>query len=177
MRRVWILFVATTMLFTAASLAQQSGPLYIVEPSDVVQQTNSQITGSVTLKSSPSGHDATTGGGCLVYTSVPEAKTCTYHSECQSEAGPGYCGSFNPGEGRKVCWHQPAQPSCHKSPVQPLPLDISVVFDNSTPAYPAGVKKPIRWRVLSCQNLVPFACAQGPGEDSVYLLGNIKQFE
>lgn len=166
-------FLSTaTLLFATACMAQNL-PLYLIEPGDVVQMTDSAITGSVTLKSSPYGNDSTTGGGCLVYTSVPDAKTCTYDSEC----GVGYCGNFNAGNGRKVCWHQPAQPSCHKSPVQPLPLNIPVAFDNSTPAYPAGVKKPIRWRVLSCQNLFPFACAQGPEEDALKRWGNIKQFE
>jgi hypothetical protein len=178
MKKVSYLLATATLLLATASMAQNT-PLYLVEPSDVIQLTNSMITGKVTLKSSPFGNNATNGGGCLIYTSVPDAKTCNFDSECDTVTSHGYCGSFNAGNGRKVCWHQPAQPSCYRSPVQPLPLGIPVGFNDgpSTPIYPAGVKKPIRWRVLTCQNLVPFACKNGPAEDAFYGWGNISQFE
>jgi hypothetical protein len=177
MRKVVFLLAISMMLAPAAGMAQQTALRYVVKPGDVVPGPTAQlITGSVTLTSSPSGNSAMTGGGCLIYTSVPNHKPCD--SECAT--GGGYCANFGPGQqGPMVCWHQPAQVSCHKSPTEPLPVGKTLPFDNPTTPYPGGVQRPIRWRVVTCQNLVPGGCAKpdGTDQDRVRRYGdNVKEF-
>jgi hypothetical protein len=93
----------------------------------------------------------------------------------------GYCANFAPvpnGDGRKVCWHKPNPESCGRSPVVPLPEDIPLLFTNATEIYPPEVKRPIRWRVASCQNLMPGGCKNPiSDENHLYRFGKIRQFE
>jgi hypothetical protein len=181
MRKIGLLFAVSVLFSPIASMTEPPATLYVVEPGDVSLENSQLISGSVTLKSSPSGSTSKTGGGCLIYVSVPQAKSCTSDSECRAGGGTGYCASFDrsPGQqGRKACWTQPAASSCHKSPVAALPLDKKVPFDNGTNPYPSGVQKPIRWRVVSCQNLVAGGCGKpnSTDQDRVYRYGEIKQF-
>ena len=199
MRKVVLLVAASMLLLTTVSMAQQTAPQtapptappnalgFIVEPGEVAPGPNAQlITGSITLKSSRLGSrskTATTGGGCLIYTSVPNrTPPCTKDSECQIPGVGGYCANFDEGQAAKVCWHQPepAQQSCHRSPTKALPLGKPVPFDKPTTPYPSGVQRPIRWRVVSCQNLVDGGCAKkdATDQDRKYrYTEKIKQFD
>jgi len=190
MRRVVFLLSASILLLptlsTAQQAAQQTAPpnalRFIVDPGDVVPGPSAQlITGSITLKASPSGSSPRTGGGCLIYTSVPNHTPCTNDSQCQNPGIGGYCANFDEGQAAKVCWHQPqpAQQSCHRSPTEPLPVGRAVPFDHPTSPYPSGVQRPIRWRVVSCQNLVAGGCQNGTtDQERVYRYSvKIKQFD
>ena len=181
MRKLGLLLAVSMLFSPITSMTQPPATLYIVEPGDVVQ-VGQLITGSVTLKSSPAGANSKTGGGCLVYLSVPNAKSCSNDSECKIGNVTGYCASFDrsPGqEGRKACWHRPDPESCARkqSPQDPLQENVPLTFNPPTTPYPIGVKKPVRWRVVSCQNLTPGGCQHGiPDQDKKYRFGEIKQF-
>ena len=64
-------------------------------------------------------------------------------------------------------------------PYSGFELGIPVRFDNATSPYPSGVQRPIRWRVVSCQNLVDGGCMKkdATDQDRVYRYGEIKQFD
>jgi len=174
MKKVGLFLAACMMLVPTVGMAQPNALRYMVQPGDVVPGATAQtITGSVTLKVSPSGQASKSGGGCLMYISVPDHKPCD--SSCRTAGGA--CANFGPGEeGPMVCWHKPAQESCHRSLTGDLDLGTTP-FDNGTTPYPTGVKRPIRWRVVTCQNLAELACRFGPPSKTVLRYGDIKQFE
>ena len=158
-----------------------------------------RVTGSVTLKESPVGSESRTGGGCLIYLS-PGARACNADdSECtkpiavRNSAGRwiqvgerlGYCATrsnfavppvpphANPPPRPRACWYQPKPESCVKrpSPDQPLKEDERLEF--TAPIDPPGVKGPVLWRVVSCQNLVNLGCKNRTPNGFVYRYGRI----
>jgi len=179
MRKLWMVVAASSLLLlpTTALTQQPPTPLFIIEPGDVVPAPGANarmITGSVTLTSSTYGDASRMGGGCLVYVSLPNAKSCTKDTDCQVGGGDGYCSDSESPAG-KVCWHKPDPESCFRSPSQPMDPGRHE-FKPATTPYPSGAQRPILWRVLSCQNVRPLGCKNGPEENRVYRYGKIKPF-
>ena len=181
MTKVCLLLAATIMFVGTVCMAQ-----YVVEPGHVVQEPNSQlISGSIVFKKTPFGKPGMTGGGCLIYTPVADPTPCTSNQQCTAARAGDYCAPYNNGTAQPdamVCWRQPEQPSCHKSPMTPLEDGKTYPFDQLTNPYPVGVSRPIKWRVVSCQNLVPGGCAGtspvvGTAPGAALRYGDIKIFE
>jgi hypothetical protein len=142
------------------------------------------VTGSVKLIPSPYGAESQTGGGCLIYlpknspTCTEDGPRCSRPASATSNSNSpvlgetvvrrenGYCAPKSdrtPDTGSRIsterfCWYQPKPESCHKSPSVPLPENIEVRFDSPTPVLPEDADRPVLWRVVSCQNLVPGGC-------------------
>lgn len=187
MRKVALLLLASGMLWATT-------PYFTVEPGEVEivpqPQAPPQITGSVTLRQAQDGQGdhargtVVTGGGCLIYLSVPKAEPCKADDECDRVAGgvirPGYCASISDSSAsKKVCWYKPEPECCARrpDPKNPLELNVPLKFDNPTSPYPPGVRRPVRWRVVSCQNLKPGGCgSRSIPNGHLYRYGKIKQF-
>jgi hypothetical protein len=184
MRKVALLLLASGMLWAAT-------PYFTVEPGEVEVVPQSQapplITGSVTLKHAQGGQASgtvVTGGGCLIYLSVPKPEPCEADDKCDRVAGgvrrPGYCAPISDSSAsKKVCWYKPEPECCGRrpDPNHPLELNVLLKFGNSTSPYPPGVRRPVRWRVVSCQNLKPGGCKdRSIPNGHLYKYGKTKQF-
>jgi hypothetical protein len=128
-----------------------------------------QIRGQFELKASPQAQSALlTGGACMVR-QFYHAKTCTQHSDCDAAAPGGtlhgYCANA-PGAAAKSCWYKPPgldTVMCKKSPVAPLPKKVPLY----TPWVAVGERRPVSWRIVTCQNVVAGGCAKWNGVQGV----------
>lgn len=130
----------------------------------------SGISGSFKLVKDPNGSTSKRGGACLVFQPTDEPKACQSDSDCPKfdfADGYGYCIS-GPGRGTgSSCWAKKDESYCLKSPTQDLEEGKIYTFPTSgtgVAAFPLGPSRKLAWRVVTCQNLVPFGCAGGePG--------------
>jgi hypothetical protein len=151
-----------------------------------------QVTGTFALRSDPHGDGPTrlstgaarngvTGGACLIFRAVENRKACSTPADCELVTGAnnaaestlkGYCLANESSEDlpgsplpAKLCWFKKGDP-CVKSPIEVLTLD-KVVQLPTVDAFPLGRNKPMLWRVISCQNLTDFGCANPTAQEGI----------
>lgn len=212
MRKATLLLLAGGMLGLATPyLTVEPGKVLLIAPHPQAPphepgNRDFKITGSVTLKRAQGGQAnpdfmrqqqlaggaVVTGGGCLIYFSVPKPKPCNADDECDRVRNGvkefGYCAPSNDNYSsppKKVCWYKPEPESCVRRPdpkdpigKPSLELNVRLLFDNPISPYPPGVGRPIRWRVVSCQNLKTGGCKERSMPNGhVYRYGKTRDFK
>lgn len=163
-----------------------------VVPGDVIfhpdptDPDSSTVTGSFTLKNATTLTNGTsTGGGCLIF--LPDraaaSNTCSTDDDCAILSSeyprrvfkPGYCAGISNADDvvEKHCWYKPTPESCFRSGPESLPLDEPVQLP-AVSAYPPQEKRPIHWRVVTCQSMVSGGCASGIPANRLYRYGKIE---
>jgi hypothetical protein len=184
MRSPLLLAVIGVFTFASTAWAQfhserttdlSPGAALWIEPGEITvySRNSGLISGTFTLKkwvgnSRPAG---ITGGACLVYQNEP--KPCGDDDVCRTDGKFGYCitdrSTFD-GTSSASCWYKPSpngEVACQKSPT----LDLIENVAYQTPLVSAFPTRPVSWRVLTCQNVAEFGCANGSKEDAILNAG------
>jgi hypothetical protein len=192
-----VLLASLALGFGSQAMAQkwQIQPGAIQKQSDAyarLHRIREPITGSFTLRNDPNGNESKRGGACLVFQPTRYPRTCSSNADCMpkslSAGGSGsslvpvewhgYCvASFLPnpigGTLAKQCWYRPGGDSayCNKSNVDrvenqanSLPIVGALSFQ---PRFPFGPDHSVRWRVISCQNLVEQKCGDPNAREGI----------
>jgi hypothetical protein len=173
----------------------QPGAIQKVSQNNVYAQAHGisePITGSFTLRRDLNGHESKRGGACLVFQPTRYPRTCGSNADCMPRsvsaggsgssqvpaAWHGYCVfAVVPGHsgaaGTKQCWYRPGSDKdyCNKSTTDlaenqayNLPIVGAHAF---MPSFPFGPDRSVRWRVVSCQNLVERKCADTAAREGI----------
>ena len=154
--------------------------LWRVEPGKVNQCASSKflICGSFTLQSDPDGLGIKRGGGCLIFQNEIKV-SCKSNSACVTRAHPaGYAYCARDKEGPdittdanksepKFCWYKTYKTSGDPCIKYQTNLEKDVVHTAAddprrvAPWVPKhSLPDPVRWRMVTCQNMVPGGCSQ-----------------
>jgi hypothetical protein len=172
-------------LFAIAPIAHAEKVL--VQPGEIGRVMNSAlprpvIAGSYMLVASPNGSDdKNVGGACLVFQEVARVRACSSNADCMpkstSAAGKGadipanwhgYCALSVPRA--SACWYRPGpQPAfCDVGRTLVRDQKMRVPAAGFVDVHPAQVgRQPVRWRVITCQNLTPGGCAGAASVEGV----------
>ena len=179
----------TAVLVGAAVYAQTSGNPHGPKMANVprlVTASGTTLTGHFEIRPAQPGEpgifsSVDMGGACLVAQYPSQPRACTKHTECalptsgMGDGAASYCLPESPGApragnagavppvGAGSCWIKPSEAFCLKRQ-GPGPHDIGPV--DSAPVVAATSAK--KWRVLTCLNGIPGACAGAPATPNQY---------
>ena len=177
-------------LLLCAALPSQAEKV-LFQPGELSQTTNeppaqSRITGTFALRADAEGSEGkNVGGACLLFQHINPTHACQTSRDCaptsinNSGGSPnvpadwyGYC----PPAASSTCWFRPGPRDAYCNLGLTLALDQTMSLPTAE-VHPTRFNgRPVRWRVVTCQNLVAGGCGNPnavEGTDKRLLYGPI----